>query len=244
MCTIAAVAGAVLTAAGTAMQASSQRKAQDAMQSARLAEATRQENIRKRGEATVDKTVDSYEKPQIEDVMSDQMVTLGQEYKRASEPAIMSGGNIPIGSTEIGGEVVKDAFDKAMRGVDRRLSGAATARGKVNALGRTMWSQGFGLNRAGNEIALNNDERRGSMSVLPFELDAAAAKAQNPIGDLLVGLGGTVMGSGWGGSTPAPNALGASGPVYSPYASATGKIPIKRWGTGTTPTGGRLPGRV
>jgi hypothetical protein len=223
MCDPGTIAGLVLTAAGTALQMSAQQKAQSEMKKARLAEFGRQEDMRQKGQVKLDETSGEFNRDQLDQSAAAQEADLSGQY-RASTENIVQTAALPGGEGASSAPAIVDATKKAaLEKTLGSLNQSAAARGKLNGFGRTLWDKGFGISDTAGEIGLVNDARRGSLGVLDFELQSAASKAQSPLGDILVGVGGSIgsgsLGSFGGGAkggvtavipTPKPNPLRAT----------------------------------
>lgn len=213
------LASLFLLAAGTGANALAQQKANSARQNATQAERIRQMALDREAQALNTQSQDRFQDFGAKQDMKAK--TLGDYFVKEStgpDPNASAGSVMPTSTSSIVlGEQGRQMADaSAFTGQQGRALGDLRAFGDL--LGDTSRLQG----RDASLIDQIGGFKKGSASILPYELDAAAQKGGGlrMLGDIL-GMAGSI-GSGMGGGIPGLEAAIPGGPALGAIGAAKG----------------------
>lgn len=227
MCTgveLAAIAAAGATIGGTVMQNNAQSTAQKAQAAATMRELERQKQLRREAETIFAKSqskagqgeyaVDNDKARQQREAAYQSTVAKPEDTGYA--PAL--GGNAP--------EVIKAEYSKAGTAAAAAGSREAKSRAALDAFGDSQTLMNIFNIRQGQRLQNVGSFSQWSQQALDPELRAAAAKANSPLGDLLVAIGSQALKATagpalFGPGTPTPT-VGAQGATAAAGAQANG----------------------
>jgi len=175
------------SAAGTYMQNSALKSADQNRAATIRAQADRNEQFRKKSSAEFDRSLSEYQggKPQ------DDMAALKAQLADALSQQQVGGGTGPTpGGTS---QAMTEALAKARADGSARVEQRGNAMADMRSLGDLLFGNNIDLNRANQRIGANSFNVRSSNTALPYELDAIG-KGSSMLGDLLV-AGGTALGN-------------------------------------------------
>lgn len=177
----------LLTGASTAANAVGARKADSAIAGTQLAERMRQRQFDDESFAINQAAQARYDDMAGKtDAKATELTNL---FNTATEQAPMEPvGAMPVSDSNIIVSRENAAMDAAKGRTDRR----ASAMGNLRAFGDLLGEASLGQGRDASQLGLIGSMRRGSMSVLPMELEAAAQKSRG------WGLLGDILGAGAG----------------------------------------------
>lgn len=219
MCTgveIAALAAAGATIGGTVMQNNAMAKSQKAQAAATMAELERQKKIRQEAEGIFAKSqskagqgeyaVDMDKARQQREAQYQSTVAAPEETGYAPSLA----GDTP--------DVIKSEFNRAGTAAQATGRREATARAGIDSFGDAQSLLNIFNVRQGQKLQNTGSFSQWSQQALDPELRAAAAKANSPLGDLLVAIGSTALKA-----TAGPALFGAPGaaPPVNGFQGAT-----------------------
>jgi len=222
------VAGTVLTVAGTGMSIAANDEANSAMHKARDAEQARQQALTDQRQKIFDQ---SLEKSSVDN--ADQQITAGAQrrenaYTTATAPSgvAQSAQGTPVavqaspGASDVGASARAGA--KLATSAWSRMVGGAQA--KLGGVGDWNQQQGIKNTRASQDLALNANKARGSLSVNQYEIEHASHAGDDlrDVGMVASALGSIGMMYGAGAAGMASNAAQA-GTTAAQVGSAAGE---------------------
>lgn len=228
MCTgveLAAIAAAGATIGGTVMQNNAMEKSQKAQASATMAELERQKKLRREAEGIFAKSqskagqgeyaVDTDKARQQREAQYQSTVAAPEETGYA--PALA--GDTP--------DVIKAEFNRAGTAAQATGRREATARAGIDSFGDAQSLLNIFNIRQGQKLQNSGSFSQWSQQALEPELRAAAAKANSPLGDLLVAIGSQALKATagpalFGAPTPGAPTVGAAGATASAGAQGAG----------------------
>jgi hypothetical protein len=227
MCTgleLAAIAAAGATVGGTVMQNNAMQKSQKAQASATMAELERQKQLRREAEGIFAKSqskagqgeyaVDNDKARQQREAQYQSVVSKPED--TGYSPALQ--GDTP--------QVIKNEYARAGTAAAASGSREAKARAGIDSFGDSQNLLNIFNIRQGQNLQRTGNFSQWSQQALEPELRAAAAKANSPLGDLLVAIGSQAMkataGPAMFGPGAAASTIGAQGATAANSAMANG----------------------
>lgn len=206
MCDPLSIAAAVATVAGSAAQAAGARKAERARDQAIAAERLRQDEFGRRSEIQFGDALAEHTRDRQDEKIGDAVARRQQAFDRATERR-PSADRTP-GSSRAPAVIQSETKSQNAR-AERRSAGEGAAQASLGSWADLLLSGAQARQRAGDQVNAINSFRRGSLDVLPLEVQAAGRKGRGlrTLGDLLV-AGGQIAGMAGGipGSGGAPGA--------------------------------------
>jgi hypothetical protein len=189
--------------AGTAMQVQGQRQATRAQNDVASAERIRQDGSRARSIAFTDTAREGASRGTTDQAMAQSAAERAVDYRAAAPVPAAQGGYLP--GQGGGPQVVRDEVDR-QRGLAAAFSNQqAGARANLGGWSDALFGARTGIARAGQGAAQESSFSRGSASLLPGDMQAAAQRGANwrMAGDLVAGGGNLAAGTyggpnGWG----------------------------------------------
>jgi len=206
MCDPVSIGSAALTAFGTLQQYQSQKKAADRVEQAVANNAQEQERLRQNSQAGVQDSAQQFSRDKFDKTQSDETATIEKKLTDS-----LSQGDLPgeyYGGRE-SANTKQYAQTKSMESTDfsRQM---AEALAKMRGFDAGMGKTNLGINRASEKVVMNNGFMDGNNAVLPLQIEAAKQSGQNPLADIMVGVGSAGLQAGLsGGSGPMTTGTGA-----------------------------------
>lgn len=226
MCDPLTIAGLALTAGSTVANTVAANQASKAQARTMQAERIRQSGLDREAEALNAQSQQRY--TDFDDKEGAKQQELGEYLtgQSAAEPAASEA--VPSTSSNI--TVMEEAKQRGKAKADTNASAQNLA--SLRSFGELMGTIGRGQARDASEIGQIGGFKRGSQSVLPFELEAAAQKGAGlrTLGDIMGGFGSIATGAGLSGASLG-NLPGVGGLFGGPLNAA--KLPTVTAKAGT-----------
>ncbi|MBL26156.1 MAG: hypothetical protein CMM50_01200 [Rhodospirillaceae bacterium] len=213
MCDPISIGSALLTVAGSAAQAAGARKAEKARDQAIAAERMRQDEFGRQSEIQFGDALEEHTRDRQDEKMGDAMQRRQQAFERVN--ARRPSAERTPGSSRAPAVIQSEAKSQNAR-ADRRSGAEASAQASLGSWADLLLSGAQARQRAGDQVNAINSFRRGSLDVLPLEVQAAGRRGRGlwNLGELLVSGGelGSRLGAKYKDGTPGsppPDAAGA-----------------------------------
>lgn len=226
--------GAALMAAGTAAQMKGQNDAEKERKNVRRREEARQELYKKDAESAFEGNRKALQVEEVTGKMASNQAAREEAYKAASMAAPRSAEMAASGSLG-GNKVVAANLGEVLAGVNQRVAQTGQARADLASFGDAMFDTSILTGRGREGIAMAADHARGSMRVLPWELEGANRKgaAARTLGQIASTVGGAMIGGAGAAAGGAGAAAGGANmtPYLASSAMASGNL-LGPWGKG------------
>ena len=214
MCTGAEIAmiSVAASAAGTGLQGTSHSDTQKEIREAQAATDEANDQLQRQSQQEVLETTDDFSRERFDDVQAEQTGNIKKTFKDSLAeglPGQFSSGDLSSNTQRL----LSDETTKNRGDTDRFASALANLRG----FSQGLTDSNRGIQRAGENIQLNQTAQSGNSAVLPLTIQGAVNNSGNPFADILVaggaagaqaaGTQGTVKTGGGGsitGGVPSP----------------------------------------
>lgn len=187
MCDPISIASGAALAGGTLLTGMGRQSANRAATGTMHAEGARQRGFRDQAAGSWNKSVDALEKPAQDKGLSD-----AQGARTAAlKGNVTNFSAIPMDGVGSAPKVITDAYAGAAKSATDAGLDYAGRTGALEGYGDQLFTRSLGIGRSRQDIDKYGNFSRGSMSVLPMEMEGAATKGSTMrgVGELFSGLG-------------------------------------------------------
>lgn len=217
MCEPLTIASAALTAFGTYQQHQSQKKAQKKTEAAIRATGEANERLRDQSQTRVLDSADNFSREKFDENQAAETEKLSQKLTDPLTQGTLPGEYYGGRQSENTQRVLED---KNAEATDFSV-GIADALANLRGFGQALGVNQRDTQRAGELVGLNQNKQTGNNAVLPIQLEGIKQGAQNPLADIMVGIGSAGVSAGLSSGLP-PGATGTGGGGYI----TAGGIPV------------------
>lgn len=208
-------ASTAATAGGTVMQANSQKKAQRKIDEATRLNAQLASDKQEASQKLVLDQTDQFSKENFEETQNVETEKLQKGFAEVLQPGNVAGS---FSGGDVSANTQRLLDDKSREG-NTFSHGLADSLAKLRGFGAGLDVNTRDTRRAGEQIALNQNETAGNNALLGIQIADAQRGAANPLADIMVGVGSAGMQAGLsapvgGGNTTLPS--GMTKPIARP----------------------------
>lgn len=196
MCNPLVIASAAATAAGTYMQYKSQQKAQDKINQAIALNDESNERLQRESQAAALEAGEGFNRENFDEAQNQETVKLRQQLTDNLSQGVLPG-EFYGGRQSENTKQYAEIKDQEARDFSQQM---ADALANLRGFEQGLRVQNKGVQSAGEKAGMNQNFQVGNNAVLPHQIRAAEASAQNPLADILVGVGGVGLSAGLSGS--------------------------------------------